>query len=494
MKKTLSSFLVIGVLLLTACAAPAVTQTVTTTTITTPTAAPTLTVTSTTTSIITVTTTPTVTTTMPIAPTTSTPPITTTPTTTTTPPTTTAFDLSNVALAGTSGGFNIVDENGISVLNEELGQVNDIAVDEQGLIWAVTSGGLKVFDGQSWTDCQQPQGVYTLYAIAIDSAGRVWLGYYGGVSILLDGGQWLNYSSGDFGLGQYANLVNDVAVDHQDQVWVATPSGVAVFNGDSWTPYDETSGLTYNTIEAIVVDHQGEVWVAHSYGVDVFDGSNWIFYGEKYDKTPQIEVEELSGVKALAVDNQGFVWAGTSGYGVSVFDGSDWQTYDSRECFYGSSVNSIACDSRDRVWLGTDFGLTVFDGSNWSQYTKNTSEILSNDIETIVVTGAGPSLLPPAPAIEPGDLRGKVLSGGQPVAGATVVLCWQTVPFYSGESPCSGDLYSAVTDENGDFYITGVPPYKYCLAIQKPDGDWKILIGYTYVIDGETTNVGNLSI
>lgn len=37
------------------------------------------------------------------------------------------------------------------------------------------------------------------------------------------------------------------------------------------------------------------------------EGISWIFYGEKYDKTPLIEVEELSGIKALAVDNQGFI-------------------------------------------------------------------------------------------------------------------------------------------------------------------------------------------
>jgi hypothetical protein len=504
MKRSILSFIFVAVLLLAACAAPTVTQTLTVTTVTTPTTAPALTVTATTTSTVTVTTTPTVTITLPATttlptttptttqPTATTP--TTTPPTTTTPAPTQVVDLSNVALIGTSGGLNTVDDSGISVLNKEIGRIIDIAIDKQGQVWVVTSSSLKVFDGQIWTNQQLPQGFYTPEAIAIDSAGRAWLGYYGGVSVLLDDGQWLNYSSDDFGLGQYANLVNDVAIDYQDQVWVATSSGVAFFNGNSWIPYDESSGLTYNTIEAIVIDNQNKVWVAHSYGVDVFDGSNWIFYGKKYDKTPLIEVEELSGVQTLAVDNKGFVWAGTFGKGASVFNGSDWQTYDSRECFYGSSVNSIACDSRDRLWLGTDFGLAVFDGSNWSQYTKNTTELLSNNIGAIVVTGAGPSSLPPAPVLESGSVRGKIQSGGQPVAGAKVVVCWQTVLLYSGESPCSGDSYSAITDENGDFLITGVPPYRYCLAIQKPDGHWKVLVGYVYVVDGETTFLGALDI
>ncbi len=386
-----------------------------------------------------------------------------------------------------------MDESGISALGSGPSRIIDIATDEPGQVWAITSSGLSVFDGQSWTDYQRPEGVYTLEAVAIAPDGRVWIGYYGGVSVL-DEGQWLSYSSDSFGLGDYANLISDVAIDHQGRAWVATSSGVAVLDGDSWTPYDESSGLTYNSTTAIVIDHQGKVWVAHLYGVDVFDGSSWILYGEKYDKEAQIEVDALSGVKALAVDNQGFIWAGTSAYGISVFNGSDWSTYGSREFFYGSGVNAIACDSQGRVWLGTNFGLAVFDGSNWFHYTKNSSELLSNDIDAILVTGAGPSSLPQAPALEPGDIMGKIQSDGQPVAGATVVVCWQTVLFYSGESPCSGDSYSAVTDENGEFFISNVPPYKYSLAIQDLEGDWQVLMGYIYVIDGETTDLGTLSI
>jgi ligand-binding sensor domain-containing protein len=133
---------------------------------------------------------------------------------------------------GTQGGLNIVGEGGISVLNRELGGIIDITIGEQGQAWVLCSGGLKVFDGQSWKSYQLPEGVYTLGDVVIDSAGRVWVGYYGGVCVL-DKGQWVSYSSDKFGLGQFANLVNDVAIDHQDRVWVATSSGVAVFNGNS---------------------------------------------------------------------------------------------------------------------------------------------------------------------------------------------------------------------------------------------------------------------
>jgi hypothetical protein len=120
--------------------------------------------------------------------------------------------------------------------------------------------------------------------------------------------------------------------------------------------------------------------------------------------------------------------------------------------------------------------------------------LLSNRVDTVIVVGTGPLSLPQAPSLKPGNVIGKIMSGGEPVAGATVVVCWQTIPFYSGESPCSGNSYSAITDENGDFFISDVPPYRYGLAIQNPEGSWKILAGYIYVVDGETTDLESLSI
>ena len=416
--------------------------------------------------------------------------ITVTTTTTTTPEVT--VDLSNVALIGTGEGFNIIDGQGLSDLkwgSEAL----DGVVDAEGKLWYVTDWNIITYDGKSWGTMWLPQGVYTLYAITIDQGGRVWIGHFKGVSVL-EGAQWRTYNSDTFGLGQNASLVNDIAIDKQNGVWVATSSGVAVLNGDNWTPYDESSGLTNNSTEAVVVDHQGKVWVAHYYGVDVFDGNKWVFYGKELGKPAQIEKEQLTGARALAVDGQGTVWVGTSTKGLSYFDGSTWQTYDCREHFYGAGVNTITCDKQGHVWLGTNFGMTVFDGSTWSHYTKYSSGLLSNTINIILVTGAGPASLPTAPGLQPGSIHGKIKSGDQPLAGAKVVICWATAMFYSGSSPCSGDSYSAMTNADGDFEIDGIPPYRYSLAIQKPDGTWKIRLGWVYIVDGGTTFLGSLSV
>jgi ligand-binding sensor domain-containing protein len=416
-----------------------------------------------------------------------------TTTTTATPEIT--IDISNVALISTVRGFNIINEQGLSNLKGFYSDVGalDGVFDDSGKLWYVSSGGIITYDGKNWKSMSLPKGVNILEAITIDQSGRVWVGHYEGVSVL-EGEQWRTYSSDTFGLGQYANLVKDIAVDNQNHIWVATSAGVAFLTGETWTPYDESKGLSDNSTEAVLTDHEGNVWVAHSYGVDVFDGNNWVFYGKAYNKPAQIEMEQLNGATTLAVDGQGIVWVGTSYKGISYFDGSIWQTYDCREYFYGAQVNAITCDKQGRVWLGTNFGMTIFDGSAWSSYTQNSSELLSNSVNVILVTGKGPISLTTAPGLQSGSISGQIKSGDQPLAGAKVVVCWDTEMFYSGDSPCLGDSYSAMTDANGEFHIEGIPPYRYKLAVQKPDGKWKILLGYVYIVDGESTLLKAISL
>ena len=417
---------------------------------------------------------------------------------TTTSPTTTpgiTIDISNMVLIGTPQGFNIINKHGLSDLSGLYSgiEVLDSTIDDSGKIWYISSGSIITYDGINWKPISLPKGVYVFYAITIDHDGRIWVGHYKGVSVL-EGEQWRTYSSDTFGLGEFSDVVNDIAIDNQNHIWVATTAGVAYLTGETWTPYDESKGLTNNFTEAVLTDHQGKVWVAHTYGVDVFDGNKWVFYGSAYNKSALIEVKQLVGAIALAVDGQGAVWVGTSYEGISYFNGSTWHTYDCREYFYGAQVKAITCDKQGRVWLGTDFGMTVFDGSAWSSYTQNSSELLSNSVNVILVTGEGSASLPPAQGLQPGSVSGQIKSGDQPLAGAKVVVCWDTEMFYSGDSPCLGDSYSVMTDANGEFNIEGIPPYRYRLAIQKPDGKWKILLGYVYIVDGESTLLKAISL
>ena len=82
------------------------------------------------------------------------------------------------------------------------------------------------------------------------------------------------------------------------------------------------------------------------------------------------------------------------------------------------------------------------------------------DVRTRAENSAAPvegvEKVKPAPGT--GNVQGKVLYNNAPVANIDVRLCETFSRFLSG---CGGKIYTAKTDNDGDFVITNVPPKEY---------------------------------
>jgi len=113
------------------------------------------------------------------------------------------------------------------------------------------------------------------YEFAFDSRGRVWLGLTVGLE-MLDYGGTLHDRSDDrhrlFAAGLPSTEVRSVAVDGQDRVWVATPRGAAVLNGETFLTYTpENSGLLSADLSRVRVDGANRVWLLSDMGLSIFD-------------------------------------------------------------------------------------------------------------------------------------------------------------------------------------------------------------------------------
>ena len=86
------------------------------------------------------------------------------------------------------------------------------------------------------------------------------------------------------------------------------------------------------------------------------------------------------------------------------------------------------------------------------------------------------------PAPGTGNVQGKVLYNGKPVAGIEVKLCEKFNRFYGG---CQGKTYTARSDSDGDYVVANVPPmvYEGLLARVFDSGAWVFA----------TTGIGGLS-
>ena len=118
--------------------------------------------------------------------------------------------------------------------------------------------------------------------IEFDALGRMWIGTYGHGVFMIEGDEWTRYTTAD---GLPSSYITTLAVGEDGRIWVGsnypTANGLGVFNGTSWTTYDESnSGLLSNMVTGLAIHPDGSVWAGSRTGPGVvkFDGANWTSY------------------------------------------------------------------------------------------------------------------------------------------------------------------------------------------------------------------------
>jgi ligand-binding sensor domain-containing protein len=142
--------------------------------------------------------------------------------------------------------------------------------------------------------------------------------------------------------------------------------------------YTRDNGLPFNHINSLAIDFRGNVWIGGDfcYSVAMFNGQNWVNYNIH-------DILGSVGGNSIAVDSKDNKWFGTNN-GVVKFDGTNWTKYGISDGLPDTMVNAIAIDSLDNKWFGTNKGLSKFDGKHWQTFTIEDG-LLSNKIYSIVI-------------------------------------------------------------------------------------------------------------
>jgi ligand-binding sensor domain-containing protein len=221
-----------------------------------------------------------------------------------------------------------------------------MAEDDVGRIWTTpTNNGVGAWDGASW---QAHLDHLDLESLAFDAAGRLWASGYSGV-FRFDGTSWASANppaSGEIG---------SLTIDQSGNVWVATTTGLERFDGTTWTVYTEAnSGLPGNYVISLAPAPGGGVWVGTDKGLARLDrNSRWRVYTEADSGLP------ADVITALAVAPDGHLWVGAfDGQhfpyhgGVADFDGTTWNTYTTANSpLPHEQVEALAIDAQGRVWV-----------------------------------------------------------------------------------------------------------------------------------------------
>lgn len=187
-----------------------------------------------------------------------------------------------------------------------------------------------------------------------------------------------NYTTAN---GLPSNVVNGVAVDAGNILWIATDEGVAKFDGTTWTVYTTADGLIDNYVLCIAVDAQNRIWAGTDFGVSMFNNGTWTNYtsadGLVYDM-----------VSYICSDNANGVWIGT-GEGLSHYTGSAFVNYTTANGLSGNMISYLYDDPQGDLWIGTWLtGLMKFDGTTFVNYTID-HNLPDNNILCVKVDDAG---------------------------------------------------------------------------------------------------------
>ncbi|MFQ6039528.1 MAG: two-component regulator propeller domain-containing protein [Candidatus Poribacteria bacterium] len=296
--------------------------------------------------------------------------------------------------------------------------VRAIIQHSSGDIWFATSAGVSRFNGL-WQRYTKTEGLADSDVIGIVEAddGSLWFATRNGVSVavvnpnsdlLFERASFKSFHTND---GLIDNQISAIARDNDGNIWVGTPVGVSIFDGEGWENRQDAEGLLSRGVTAIFAASGGfviptpgpskegsggqQMWfgirasATEFSAVSRFDGQNWVVFTTD-DGVPNGDIH------AIIEDSIGNIWLGTSN-GAARFDGHNWDTFTVADGLAGNNVRAIALDSRRRLWFGTNNGVNVIDiASSFSPQPFERSQLIttedglvSDDIQAILEDGTG---------------------------------------------------------------------------------------------------------
>lgn len=349
------------------------------------------------------------------------------------------------------GGIYVWVEGSVMEYDGELrpmagipNQVQPQAASPDGVMWAASRGTVATYDGKAWTveKTGLPDNLMaTSYLFAPD--GTVYLRVLEHIAVRR-AGAWSVISAG--GRVEEAALAGNV-------LYVIMKERVLKLDGDKLVEIGKTKGLRMRS-------GPDAVYVLGYHGVQ------------------KIEADKLVAVPKLDVLDVVFGPDGTLyGYNVDskriVRRKPDGTVDKVPAADLPFKVENLAVDGRGRLWVRVHYGFVLIDGNKVTLVTPGTVPELTTRIDHLIVTGNGPDM-PDVGAPKLINLKGIIVSGGQPKPGVKFEICNEASSVFYGASPCEGKSFvrRATSGADGSFVIKDVPLGGWHLIYKKTADSW----------------------
>ncbi len=229
--------------------------------------------------------------------------------------------------------------------------VQTVAQDKDGAIWIGTlTAGVKIINQSDINELNVLDGLSSnaVQSIFKDKKNRMWIGTQdAGVSIYSLDEQSISYLQEHDGLE--ASDIRAMVQDEWGNYWLGTSGGGLTKCQESNLPFEyfgNKDGLYEREVYAIVEDSIENIWLATARGL--FKKSKYSF--DNYGETEGF-VDSKS--RALFYDNEDRLWIGTDLAGLAVFEDGKFDFINSANGLGSRGVKSIAQDAAGNIWAGT---------------------------------------------------------------------------------------------------------------------------------------------
>ena len=215
--------------------------------------------------------------------------------------------------------------------------IDELYVDHAGNLWIATGGALALFDNKSFSQLlptsEFPITVRTVYE---DSHKNLWVGGLGGV-VRLTAGKFVSIMPWSSLTG---DLITRLIIDRRGNLWVAGSLGLVQRSPDNKIhKFTKEDGLPDNFVRAVWLDHDDNLWAGTNSGLARLRDNRFVAEG--------------SGdlIRCLFEDNEHDLWVGASS-GLSRIRDDVFTVYGSTEGFPSDSPNAVFEDRDHRIWVG----------------------------------------------------------------------------------------------------------------------------------------------
>jgi len=174
---------------------------------------------------------------------------------------------------------------------------------------------------------------------------------------------------------QLSNSINKIVGD-KDFMWIGTKTGLFKidYKNNILKSYNTETGLPHNNINDLLIDHNNNIWLATQ------SNSLTIIY-----KNGEIEQKKLYNgndlVNAVSIleDKNNIIWVGTLGHGVFKVDDKQSLRIETKDGLKSGYCYSIINDGFNNIWVGHRGGLSRITPANGNIATFSKEENIKGD-------------------------------------------------------------------------------------------------------------------